>query len=282
MANAPTSNIVTAAEHTIAMMMALARNIPQAHGALVDGRWERSKFGGIELYEKTLGVLGFGRIGQLVSERAKGLGMHVLAYDPFVAAERYRELGIEKAETSDDVYARADIITIHLPKTPETENWLDDEAFAKMKDGVRIVNVARGQLLDDAALERALDSGKVAGAALDVFKSEPITEHPLFGRPNVVVTPHLGASTTEAQDRAGEQVAEQVAAALTGGVVTTAVNIPPMRPEDKEILDPFIPLCTALGRIAVSLAEGSSVDRIEVAYEGRCPRSTRASSPPRC
>src|SRR4051795_4190521 len=183
-ANAPTSNIVTAAEHTIAMMLSLVRNIPQAHGALVDGRWERSKFGGIEIYEKTLGVLGFGRIGQLVAERAKGLGMNVLAYDPFVAAERYRELGVEKAESSDDVYARADIITIHLPKTPETENWLDAEAFAKMKDGVRVINVARGQLLDDAALERALDSGKVAGAALDVFKSEPITDHPLFGRPN--------------------------------------------------------------------------------------------------
>ena len=274
-ANAPTSNIVTAAEHTIAMMMALARNIPQAHGALVAGRWERSKFGGIELYEKTLGVLGFGRIGQLVSERAKGLGMHVLAYDPYVAADRYRELGIEKAESSEDVYARADIITVHLPKTPETENWLDDDAFAKMRDGVRVVNVARGQLLDDAALERALDSGKVAGAALDVFKSEPITEHPLFGRPNVVVTPHLGASTVEAQDRAGEQVAEQVAAALTGGVVTTAVNIPPMRPEDKEILDPFIPLCQALGRIAVSLAEGSSVDCIEVGYEGLSEVDTR-------
>jgi D-3-phosphoglycerate dehydrogenase len=274
-ANAPTSNIVTAAEHTIAMMMALARNIPQAHGALVDGRWERSKFGGIELYEKTLGVLGFGRIGQLVAERAKGLGMHVLAYDPFVSAERYREMGIEKADTSDDVYARADIVTIHLPKTPETEDWLDAEAFAKMKDGVYVVNVARGQLLDDKALEQALDSGKVAGAALDVFKEEPITEHPLFGRPNVVVTPHLGASTTEAQDRAGEQVAEQVAAALTGGVVTTAVNIPPMRAEDKEILDPFIPLCMALGRIAVSLAEGSSIDRVEVAYEGLSEVDTR-------
>jgi D-3-phosphoglycerate dehydrogenase len=268
-ANAPTSNIVTAAEHTIAMMLSLVRNIPQAHGALVDGRWERSKFGGIEIYEKTLGVLGFGRIGQLVAERAKGLGMNVLAYDPFVAAERYRELGVEKAESSEDVYARADIITVHLPKTPETENWLDADAFAKMRDGVRIVNVARGQLLDDKALEDALDSGKVAGAALDVFKQEPITDHPLFGRANVVVTPHLGASTVEAQDRAGEQVAEQVAAALTGGVVTTAVNIPPMRPEDKEILDPFIPLCQTLGRIGVSLAEGSSIDRIEVEYEGR-------------
>ncbi|MEA2478266.1 MAG: D-3-phosphoglycerate dehydrogenase / 2-oxoglutarate reductase [Thermoleophilaceae bacterium] len=268
-ANAPTSNIVTAAEHTIALMMSLVRNVPQAHSALVAGRWERSKFGGIEIYEKTLGVLGFGRIGQLVSERAKGLGMKVIAYDPYVAAERYREMGIEKAETSADVYRQADIITIHLPKTPETENWLDADAFAQMKDGVRVINCARGQLLDDVALTAAIESGKVAGAALDVFKSEPITEHPLFGNPKVVVTPHLGASTVEAQDRAGEQVAEQVAAALTGGVVTTAVNIPPMDPKDKEILDPFIPLCQTLGRIAMSLAEGSSVDRIEVVFEGR-------------
>ena len=274
-ANAPQSNVIAAAEHTVALMLALARNIPQAHSALVEGRWERSKFGGIEVYEKTLGILGFGRIGQLVAARARSFDMHVVAYDPFVSAERMAQAGVEHCESSDDLYARADIVTIHLPKTPDTENWLDAEAFAKMKDGVYVVNVARGQLLDDKALEEALDSGKVAGAALDVFKSEPITEHPLFGRPNVVVTPHLGASTTEAQDRAGEQVAEQVAAALTGGVVTTAVNIPPMRPEDKEILDPFIPLCTALGRIAVSLAEGSSIDRVEVAYEGLSEVDTR-------
>ena len=267
-ANAPQSNVIAAAEHTVALMLALARNIPQAHAALVDGRWERSKYGGIEVYEKTLGILGFGRIGQLVAERAKSFGMRVLAYDPFVAAERYREMGVDKADHSDDVYAEADIITIHLPKTPETENWLDAEAFAKMKDGVRVINCARGQLLDDQALADAVSSGKVAGAALDVFRDEPITEHPLFGMPGVVVTPHLGASTTEAQDRAGVQVAEQIVAALTGGVATNAVNLPAMSPEVMELAGPFIPLCERLGTLAVALAPGS-VDGIEVSFEGR-------------
>ena len=203
-ANAPQSNIVAAAEHTVALMLSLARNIPQAHASLTAGKWERSKFGGVEVYEKTLGVLGFGRIGQLVAARAQGFGMRVLAFDPFVSAERFRELGVEKAETSADVYREADFITIHLPKTPETRGWLDAEAFAQMKDGVRIINCARGELLVDEALKDALDSGKVAGAALDVFPAEPITDYPLFdGYDNVVVTPHLGASTTEAQDRAG-------------------------------------------------------------------------------
>ncbi|HEX8857090.1 MAG TPA: hydroxyacid dehydrogenase, partial [Thermoleophilaceae bacterium] len=194
-ANAPESNTIAAAEHTLALMLALSRNVPQAHASLSTGHWERSKFGGMEVYEKTLGILGFGRIGTLVAERAKAFGMNVIAFDPFVSAERYRELGIEHAETSDDVYAVADIITLHLPKTPETTNWLDDEAFSKMKDSVRIINVARGELVDHDALERALDSGKVAGAALDVFPQEPITEHPLFGMEGVIVTPHLGAST---------------------------------------------------------------------------------------
>ena len=247
-ANAPQSNIVAAAEHTVALMLSLARNIPQAHGSLTAGKWERSKFGGVEVYEKTLGVLGFGRIGQLVATRARGFGMRVVAYDPFVSAERYRELGVEKAETSADVYAQADFITIHLPKTPETRGWLNAEAFAQMKDGVRVINCARGELVDDAALKDAIDSGKVAGAALDVFPSEPITDYPLFeGYGNVVVTPHLGASTTEAQDRAGVQTAEQVVAALTGGVVSTAVNIPAVSAEDMEVLGPFLPLCTRLG-----------------------------------
>ena len=279
-ANAPQSNIVAAAEHTIALLLALARNVPQAHASLTGGKWERSKFCGVELYEKTLGVLGFGRIGQLVAQRARGFGMHVLAFDPFVAAERYRELGVEKAESSDDLYARADFITVHLPKTPETAGWLDAEAFAKMKDGVRVINCARGELLVDEALKDALDSGKVAGAALDVFPSEPITDYPLFdGYENVVVTPHLGASTTEAQDRAGVQTAEQVVAALTGGVVSTAVNIPSIAAEDMEVLGPFLPLCTSLGRIAMALAEGSSVDRVEVELLGHiAERDTRLLS----
>jgi len=269
-ANAPESNVVTAAEHTMALLLALARNIPQAYVSLTAGKWERSKFSGVELYEKTLGILGFGRIGQLVAQRARGFGMRVLAFDPFVSAERYRELGVDKADGVDDVYAQADFITVHLPKTPETEGFLDARAFAKMRDGVRVLNVARGGLIDDAALKDALDSGKVGGAALDVFPSEPITDYPLFqGYPNVVVTPHLGASTAEATDRAGYQSAEQVLAALTGGVVSTAVNIPAVGAEDMEVLGPFLPLATQLGRLAMALAEGSSVERIEAAFLGR-------------
>jgi D-3-phosphoglycerate dehydrogenase len=275
-ANAPQSNVITAAEHTVALLLALARNVPQAHSALVGGAWERSKWGGVELYEKTLGLLGFGRIGQLVAARAQGFGMHVIAFDPFVSTARFRELGVEKAETSDDLYARSDFISIHLPKTPDTENWLDAEALAKCRDGVRIVNCARGPLVDDQALKDALDSGKVAGAALDVFRSEPVTDHPLFGYPNVVVTPHLAASTTEAQDRAGVQTAEQVVAALTGGVVSTAVNIPAVSAEDMDVLGPFVPLCRGLGRVGMGLAESSNFDRIEIEYLGRiAERDTR-------
>ncbi len=268
-ANAPESNVVTAAEHSMALLLALARNIPQAHASLTAGRWERSKLSGVEVYEKTLGIVGFGRIGQLVAQRAKGFGMRVLAFDPFVSAERFRELGVEHTRDADDLYAQADFITVHLPKTPETLGFLDAEAFAKCKDGVRVLNVARGGLIDEAALKDALDSGKVAGAALDVFPSEPVTEHPLFGYPNVVLTPHLGASTAEATDRAGYQSAEQVLAALTGGVVSTAVNIPSVGAEDMEVLGPFLPLATQLGRLAMGLAEGSSVERIEAAFMGK-------------
>jgi D-3-phosphoglycerate dehydrogenase len=278
-ANAPQSNVITAAEHTMALLLALARNVPQAHASLTAGRWDRSKFSGTELYEKTLGILGFGRIGQLVAQRARGFGMRVVAFDPFVAAERYRELGVEKAESSDDVYAVADFLTLHLPKTPETEGWLDAEALAKCKDGVRVLNVARGPLVVDEDLQAALDSGKVGGAALDVFRTEPVTEHPLFGYPNVIVTPHLGASTSEATDRAGFQAAEQVVAALTGGVVTSAVNVPAIPAEDMEVLGPFVPLCRALGRIAIALSEGSSVDRVQAEFLGRiAERDTRLLS----
>ena len=268
-ANAPESNVVTAAEHTMALLLALARNIPQAYASLIAGKWDRSKFSGVELYEKTIGIIGFGRIGQLVAQRAHGFGMRVVAFDPFVSAERYRELAVEKADGADDIYAQADFITIHLPKTPETEGFIDAAAFAKMRDGVRVLNVARGGLIDEDALQDALDAGKVAGAAIDVFKSEPMTEHPLFGYANVVVTPHLGASTAEATDRAGYQSAEQVVAALTGGVVSTAVNIPAVGAEDMEMLGPFLPLAKQLGRLAMELAEGSSVERIEAAFLGR-------------
>jgi D-3-phosphoglycerate dehydrogenase / 2-oxoglutarate reductase len=275
-ANAPQSNVVSAAEHTVALLLALARNVPRADAALREGRWERAELSGVEVYEKVLGVIGFGRIGQLVAERARGLGMHVLAFDPYVGAERYRELGIDRAASSSEVYAHADFITIHLPVTPETSDWLDAEAFAQMREGVRILNVARGELVVDEDLRAALDSGKVGGAALDVFREEPVTEHPLFGYPNVVVTPHLGASTAEAQDRAGLQTAEQVVAALTGGVVSTAVNIPAVAAEDIEVLGPYVPLARDLGRIAMALAEGSSIDRVDVELLGRiAERDTR-------
>lgn len=279
-ANAPQSNIIAAAEHTMALMLALARNVPQAHASLTAGRWERGRLGGVEVYEKTLGVLGFGRIGQLVAQRAKGFGMHILAYDPFVSAERFREMGVEQATSTADLYARADFITVHLPRTPETRGWLDAEAFGQMKRGVRIVNCARGELIVDAALQAALDDGTVAGAALDVFPTEPITDYPLFhGYDSVVVTPHLGASTAEAQDRAGIQTAEQVVAALTGGVVSTAVNVPAIGAEDLEVLAPVVPLCRQLGRLAAALAAGPSIDRVEIEFLGRiAERDTRLLS----
>ena len=275
-ANAPKSNVVTAAEHTLALLLALARNIPQAHGSLTAGRWERSSFSGIELMDKTLGILGFGRIGQLVATRARAFGMDVVAYDPYVAAERYRDLGVEKTDSPEEVYKRADFLTIHLPNTEETEGILNAGAFAQMRDGVRILNVARGSLIVDEDLQAALDSGRVGGAALDVFDVEPTTAHPLFQYPNVIVTPHLGASTAEATDRAGYQAAEQIVAALDGGSVTSAVNVPSISAEDLELLGPFLPLCRQLGRLATALAKCGSVDRIEIECLGRiAERDTR-------
>src|SRR5689334_5918746 len=267
-ANAPESNSVAAAEHTIALMLSLFRNVPQAHGALVDGRWDRAKFKGAELYGKTIGVVGFGRIGQLVAKRAQAFEMDVVAFDKFVSAERFRELGVEGAETLEELFAHADVITVHVPKTPETIGLIDADAIAAMTDGVRIVNCARGELVDLDALLAGLESGKVGGAALDVFPSEPFTEHPIFERADVVVTPHLGASTAEAQDRAGVVTAEQVTAALTGAVVTNAVNIAAVRPEEMEALAPFVPLCEKLGRLAEGLAQGS-IDRVTVEFRGK-------------
>jgi D-3-phosphoglycerate dehydrogenase len=267
-ANAPESNSVAAAEHTMALALALCRNVPQAHGSLTAGEWARSRYGGNELYGKTLGVIGFGRIGQLVAKRAQAFDMEVVGFDKFVSAERFRELGVEGVETTGELYRRADLITIHLPKTPETVGWIDAEAISQMRDGVRIVNCARGELIDLDALLAGLESGRVGGAALDVFPTEPFTEHPLFERDDVVVTPHLGASTAEAQDRAGVVTAEQVRAALTGGVVTNAVNIAAVHPEAMEALAPFVPLCEKLGRLAQGLGDGA-VDRVEVSFHGR-------------
>jgi D-3-phosphoglycerate dehydrogenase len=266
-ANAPESNSVAAAEHTLALALALFRNVPQAHSALMQGRWDRSKYKGSELYGKTLGILGFGRIGQLVARRAQGFDMDVVAFDKFVSPERFADLGVEGVENPGDLYARADLITIHLPKTPETIGWIDSDAIAAMKEGVRIVNCARGELIDLDALIAGLDSGKVAGAALDVFPEEPFTEHPIFEREDVVVTPHLGASTAEAQDRAGVDTAEQVTAALTGGVVTNAVNIPAVDPTTMKALAPWIPLCEKLGKVASGIS-GGPIGRIEVEFRG--------------
>jgi D-3-phosphoglycerate dehydrogenase len=264
-ANAPESTVVSAAEHTIGLLVALARNIPQAHAALKLGRWERSAYGGIELAGKTLGVLGFGRIGQQVARRALGLGMRAVAYDPYVAAERFRELGAERVESPEDVYAASDFITLHLPLTAETHGSVGATAFEAMRPGVRIVNAARGPLLDEEALLAALRSGRVAGAALDVFGEEPYTG-PLLELDNVVVTPHLAASTGEAQDRAGVIVAEQVAAALEGGLVTNAVNIPVIGADDLEVLGPYVPLASRLGRIAMELSDGSAEEIVLTVY----------------
>ena len=276
-ANAPDSTVVSAAEHTIGLLVALARHIPQAHAALKQGRWERSAYGGIELAGKTLAVLGFGRIGQQVARRALGLGMRVVAYDPFVAADRFRELGAERVETPEEAYAAADFLTLHLPLTAETRGSLDAAAFAAMRDGVRLVNAARGELVDEDALVEALRAGKVAGAALDVFSSEPYSG-PLLELDSVVVTPHLAASTGEAQDRAGVIVAEQVAAALEGGLVTNAVNIPVIGAEELEVLGPYIPLAARLGRIAMELADGSAEEIAITAYGGLAEYDTRLLS----
>ena len=267
-ANAPESNSIAAAEHTFALILALFRDVPQAHSSLASGQWDRSRFKGSELYGKTLGVIGFGRIGQLVARRAQAFEMDVVAYDITVSAERFRELGVESVSTTDDLYRRADLITLHLPKTPDTVNWIDAAAIAKMRDGVRIINAARGELVDLDALTEGLETGSVAGAALDVFPEEPFTDHPIFAREDVVVTPHLGASTAEAQDRAGLVTAQQVTAALTGGVVTNAVNIAAVRPEEMEALAPFVPLCEKLGRLAGGLGEGS-IDKVTAEFRGR-------------
>ena len=265
-ANAPESTVISAAEHTIGLLVALTRNIPQAHAALKQGRWERKTYGGVELADKTLGVLGFGRIGQQVARRAAGLGMRVVAYDPFVSPDRFRELGVDRVESDREVYAAADFLTLHLPLTDQTRKSINAQAFGRMRNGVRIVNAARGALVDEDDLLAALESGKVGGAALDVFSTEPYSG-PLLELDNVVVTPHLAASTEEAQDRAGVIIAEQVAAALDGGLVSNAVNIPVIGAEDLEVLGAYIPLAAKLGRLAMELAEGH-VEELRLTYFG--------------
>ncbi len=252
--NAPTSNIVSAAEQTMALMLAIARNTPQANASMHQCKWERSKFTGAELYEKTLAIFGLGRIGALVAERARGFGMRLIAYDPYTTPERASAMGVEIFENVDDILPQADFITVHLPKTKETIGMFGAEQFAKMKDGVRLVNTARGGIYQMDALVEALKSGKVAAAGIDVFEVEPCTESPLHELPNVVLTPHLGASTAEAQDRAGEQIAEYVMMGLEGRMVPTAVNVAPVSPEVMEKVGPYIDLAQDMGIMLAQLA----------------------------
>ena len=262
--NAPQSNVLSAAEHTMALILSIARNVPQAHSALTAGRWERSKWEGIELAGKTLGILGLGRIGTLVAQRARAFDMRLVAYDPYVSAERGRELGVEMT-TLERVVEQADVLTIHLPKNKETTGIINADMLKRAKRSLRIVNVARGGIADEADLIEALRNGTIAGAALDVFTKEPVTDSPLFGLGNIVVTPHLGASTREAQDRAGEVVADMVQLALNGDFVPFAVNLE--AGDANETLKPFVPLADRIGRVFASLIE-STPPTIEISTTG--------------
>ncbi len=262
--NAPVSNILSAAEQTMALLLAQARNIPQAHSALKAGKWERSKWEGVELYGKTLGVVGLGKIGALVAQRASAFGMRLIAFDPFISEERARHMGVELVDL-DTLLVQSDFISIHLPKTKETTNLLDAAALAKTKPGVRIINVARGGIVNEADLADAIRDGHVQGAALDVFEKEPTTESPLFELPSVVVVPHLGASTFEAQDKAGITIAEQVQLALAGDFVPYAVNV--AAGEVSNAVRPFMGLAEVLGRFIGGLLDGKPAD-LEVNYLG--------------
>jgi D-3-phosphoglycerate dehydrogenase len=264
-ANAPQSNILTTAEHTMAMLLAQARNIPQAHAALISGRWERSRWEGVELADKTLGIVGLGRIGKLVAQRAHAFGMRIVAHDPFVDPERARQLGIEMTSL-ERLVEISDFLTLHVTKTPETINLIDRDLLARAKPGIRIINVSRGGVIDEEALAEAIRVGHVGGAAIDVFAEEPTTESPLFELPNVVVTPHLGASTREAQDKAGITIAEQVVLALEGEFVPFAVNV--AAAEASETVRHFLPLAERLGQIYTALTE--QVPKVlEIEYAGQ-------------
>jgi len=264
--NAPQSNVLSAAEHTLALLISQARNVPQADADLKAGNWRRSRWEGVELHGKTLGILGLGRVGGLVAQRALAFGMHLVAHDPYVSAERARQMGVEMAASVEELVAEADFLTIHLPRTPETEGLVGRDLLARAKPGIRIVNTARGGIVDEDALHDALVSGRVAGAALDVFDEEPTTKSPLFELDTVVVTPHLGASTVEAQDKAGQTIAEQVILALRGDFVPYAVNV--AAGEASETVRRFLPLGERLGRLFTALA-GGLVETLEVCYEGQ-------------
>jgi D-3-phosphoglycerate dehydrogenase len=263
--NAPQSNTLSAAEHTMAMLLAQARNIPQAHSALKQGRWERSQWEGVELSDKTLGIVGLGRIGRLVAQRALAFGMRLVGHDPFVSAERARELSVELLDL-EELMATADFVTLHLAKTPETMGLIGTELLAKAKPGLRLINVARGGVVDEAAVAQAVSDGRIAGAALDVFEEEPTTASPLFGLDEVVVTPHLGASTREAQDKAGETIAEQVGLALAGEFVPFAVNV--SAAEASETVRPFLPLAERLGGLFAGLL-GGVAPVLDIEYHGQ-------------
>ena len=264
--NTPFGNSITTAEHAIAMMFALARQIPQADASTQAGKWEKNRFMGVEITAKTLGVIGCGNIGAIVADRAVGLRMRVVAYDPYLTPERALALGVEKVEL-DELLRRADVITLHVPMTDRTRNILSADALARTKRGVRIVNCARGGLVDEVALRAALDSGHVAGAAFDVFAEEPATQNPLFGHPNVVCTPHLGASTSEAQENVALQVAEQMSDYLLQGAIQNAVNFPSISAEEAPRLKPFVALAEKLGSFLGQLTE-APIKGIRIEYEG--------------
>ena len=264
--NTPFGNSITTAEHAIAMMFAVARQIPEANASTHEGKWEKSRFMGVELTGKTLGVIGAGNIGSIVCARGLGLKMKVVAYDPFLSEERAAQIGVTKLDL-DALLARADFITLHVPYTEKTANILSAENLAKTKKGVRIINCARGGLVDEAALAGLIRSGHVAGAAFDVFAEEPATENPLFGLPNVVVTPHLGAATTEAQENVALQVAEQMADYLLSGAVSNALNMPSVTAEEARIMGPWLKLAEHLGAFVGQLTD-EPIQSIEVVYNG--------------
>ena len=264
--NTPFGNMITTAEHAIAMMFAVARQIPEASASTHAGKWEKSKFMGVELTGKTLGVIGAGNIGGIVCDRARALKMKVLAYDPFLGEGKAKTMGIEKVEL-DDLLARAEFITLHVPFTDQTANILSAEAIAKMKPGVRIVNCARGGLVDEAALAEALKSGHVAGAAFDVFKEEPAKDNPLFNLPNVVCTPHLGAATTEAQENVALQVAEQMSDYLLTGAVSNALNMPSVTAEEAKVMGPWLQLSGYLGAFIGQMTD-EPIQAINILYDG--------------
>ena len=264
--NTPFGNSITTAEHAIAMMFALARELPTADASTQAGKWEKNRFMGVELFGKTLGLIGCGNIGGIVADRAIGLKMKAIAFDPFLSPERAVELGVEKVEL-DELLARADFITLHTPLTDKTRNILSREALAKAKKGVRIINCARGGLVDEQALREALDSGQVGGAAFDVFVTEPAKENALFGAPNFIATPHLGASTAEAQENVALQVAEQISDYLLTGAVTNSLNSPSVSAEDAPKLKPFVSLVDKLGAFAGEMVD-AGLKAIEIAYVG--------------